>query len=339
MGCIGLLLSLKGGYAGKAIFLAIFARKNHEYFNAMKQATHSTPQKPFSGLSVALVTPFDDHNKIDFCSLELLLKRICGHVENIVLFGTSGESPTIHMEERHELLRFAKEKVKGQAKLILGLGSNDTTQLVQRLEQMDPDIVDGILSVVPYYNKPNATGIYRHFATVAQASPLPIIIYNIPSRTGVNLSIDTLLRLRDTYPKQIVGIKEASGATIPERVTAIKQQIDKDFTILSGDDQLNLQAMQAGADGAISVVANAFPELTQATLHISAPERAQKVDNALEALYKLLFCEGNPTGIKALLHALGILTHNTLRLPLVEASESLYHRLQEEATRLSALIP
>lgn len=300
----------------------------------MNQAAQTSNQKLFTGLSVALVTPFDDKEHIDLKSLEKLIEHIDKDADNLVLFGTTGESPTLSLEERRDMLRFVRERTHGRWRIILGLGSNDTHQLVHRVEDVDPDGIDGILSVVPYYSKPNERGIYKHFASVAEASPLPIVLYNIPSRTGVNLTVETLRRLRETYPEKIVAIKEASGSAIPERVAVLRDTMDSDFTILSGDDNLNLRAIKAGADGAVSVVANAFPRLSRATLQTEQGALAEQTDAELTTLYKLLFSEGNPTGIKALLHDMNLLAFNTLRLPLVSASEELYNQLKAESARL-----
>ncbi|KGN98103.1 hypothetical protein HQ36_04100 [Porphyromonas gingivicanis] len=290
----------------------------------------------FSGLGVALVTPFLQDGSLDFQSLETLVRHtIRGGVDFLVLFGTTGESPTVSIEERKEALYRVHKVTEGSVPIVLGVGGNDTRLLVERLHNLPNELLAGILSVTPYYNKPSQEGLYRHFALVAENTPLPVILYNIKGRTGVDLCPETVQRLRQDYPQKIVAIKEASGSL--ERVVELIQSNDEDFTILSGDDGLTHEFMRAGAKGAISVVANIYPQWAKSIIADYTSPEAQYRDLALAQCYQQLFAEGNPSGIKSWLHLMGYISTPTLRLPLVNVSDALCEEMKSSIQRLQTL--
>lgn len=287
------------------------------------------PYRQFTGAGVALVTPFLSNGQVDSESLIRLTNHIVrGGVDFVVLLGTTGESPTVNHAERLLLLDVVRRTIDGRCPLVVGIGSNNTTDLCQRVCDPIYDDVDAILSVAPYYNKPTQEGLYLHFMALAEASKKPIILYNIPSRTGVDILPDTVQRLqRDS--DNIIGIKEASGRV--ERATDIRQRCGSDFLILSGDDHLTRDIVRAGGDGVISVLANAYPTVTHnlvEALFDEQIERADAIDKASEELYHLLFVEGNPVGTKGLLNAIDLIDTSYVRLPLCPATPELSHRLK-----------
>lgn len=269
------------------------------------------------GLGTALITPFKADKNVDFEALARLLDtQLTGAVDYIVVLGTTGEAATMTEREREEVRTFIRRYVNGRIPLVLGVGGNCTAAVCESLRTIDLTGFEAILSVCPYYNKPNQEGLYQHFCAVAEASPVPVILYNVPGRTGVNLLPETVMRIWEAHPNKIVGIKEASG-----NIEQIKHLIDlaKDkLLVISGDDGIACDVMEAGGAGLISVASNAFPEDFCTIVH-------QK-DQALQAHYaemvRLLFAEGNPVGIKAVLAQKGII-ENYLRLPLVSASKDL----------------
>lgn len=282
------------------------------------------------GLGTALITPFKADGSVDYDALaQLLDTQLTGFVDYIVVLGTTGEAATMTAEEKREVREFIVKYVNGRIPLVLGVGGNNTQQVISDLHAMrDVLILDftAILSVCPYYNKPNQEGLFQHFCAVAEASPIPVILYNVPGRTGVNLLPETVLRIYEAHPDKIVGIKEASG-----NVEQIKHLIDlaKDkLLVISGDDGIACEIMEAGGAGLISVASNAFPEDFYDIVH--------KKDQAKQAQYdemvKLLFKEGNPVGIKAVLAQKGII-QNYLRLPLVPASETLNNEIKKEMAK------
>ena len=293
--------------------------------------------KELRGLGTALITPFKADKSVDYEALARLLDtQLTGSVDYIVVLGTTGEAATMTTEEKREVREFIVQYTKqhplpnGQnIPLVLGVGGNNTQQVISDLRAMrDVLILDftAILSVCPYYNKPNQGGLYQHFCAVAEASPIPVILYNVPGRTGVNLLPETVMRIYEAHPDKIAGIKEASG-----NVEQIKHLIDlaKDkLLVISGDDGIACEIMEAGGAGLISVASNAFPEDFYDIVH--------KKDQAKQAQYdkmiKLLFKEGNPVGIKAVLAQKGII-QNYLRLPLVPASKDLQEEIQKEMAK------
>lgn len=279
------------------------------------------------GLGTALITPFDANGKVDYEALERLLEtQLKGFVDYIVVLGTTGEAATMTEDEKHEVRTFIREYVHGRLPLVLGVGGNCTAAVCESLRTIDLSGFTAILSVCPYYNKPNQEGLYQHFCKVAEASPIPVILYNVPGRTGVNLLPETVIRIYKAHPDKIIGIKEASGNV--EQIKDLicrksKVESQKQFLVISGDDGIACELMEAGAAGLISVASNAFPEDFWHIVHDK--------DHALQAKYeemvRLLFAEGNPVGIKAVLTQKGII-QNYLRLPLVPASEELKERIK-----------
>ena len=279
------------------------------------------------GLGTALVTPFTEEGKIDFQSLNTLLEhQIKGGTDYLVILGTTSEVPTLTHSEQDEIIAHVVKQVAGRIPLVLGVGGNSTAAVVERLHELKETLAThfaGILSVTPYYNRPQQEGLYLHFCAVAEASPVPVILYNVPKRTGVNMLPDTVMRIHKAYPDKIMGIKEASGNVeqIKQLIALSKQQAttaEDALLVISGDDGIVCEIMKAGGAGLISVASNAFPNDFNRIVH--------NQDEALQAQYdemvKLLFAEGNPVGIKAVLAQKGIIT-NHLRLPLVPASEEL----------------
>jgi 4-hydroxy-tetrahydrodipicolinate synthase len=284
------------------------------------------------GLGTALITPFKADGSVDYDALaQLLDTQLTGFVDYIVVLGTTGEAATMTAEEKREVRTFIRKYVNGRIPLVLGVGGNNTQQVISDLHAMrDVLILDftAILSVCPYYNKPNQEGLFQHFCAVAEASPIPVILYNVPGRTGVNLLPETVMRIYEAQPDKIVGIKEASGNA--EQIKHLIELAKDKLLVISGDDGIACEIMEAGGAGLISVASNAFPEDFYDIVH--------KKDQAKQAQYdemvKLLFKEGNPVGIKAVLAQKGII-HNYLRLPLVPASEELQAQIKTLLSSLS----
>lgn len=294
---------------------------------------------PLYGLGTALITPFKDDKSIDFEALARLLDtQLTGNIDYLVVLGTTGESVTLTAEERYQVRQYIITYTKKWAAthhtnpipLVLGVGGNNTAQVISDLNAIKHEsILDftAILSVCPYYNKPNQEGLFQHFCAIAEASPIPIILYNVPGRTGVNLLPETVMRIYNAHPNKIIGIKEASGniEQIKRLIALSKQQETKTkdtLLVISGDDGIACEIMKAGGAGLISVASNAFPDDFRRIVH--------EQDEALQAQYdemvKLLFAEGNPVGIKAVLTQKEII-QNYLRLPLVPASKELTNNI------------
>ena len=288
----------------------------------------------FKGSGVALVTPFQTDGSIDFNALKKLVSlQINGGTDFLVVQGTTGESPTLSQDEKRAVLETVLEVNNGQLPIVYGIGGNNTAGLAG-LFQLLPKGVDGILSVSPYYNKPIQQGIVAHFKQVASYTDLPIILYNVPGRTGSNMSVETTLELAEIA--NVVAVKEASGNM--EQIMDVIRQRKPDFGVLSGDDNLTMPLIAAGADGVISVVANAFPERFSQMVHASMEgqlERAKAAHYDLFSVTKMFFEEGNPGGVKVALAARGLM-QETMRLPLYPVSEGLRKRIQAETTRLLA---
>lgn len=284
------------------------------------------------GLGTALVTPFDANGKVDYEALARLLDtQLSGHVDYLVVLGTTGEAATMTADEKREVRTFIRKYVNGRLPLVLGVGGNNTAAVCESLRAIDLSGFAAILSVCPYYNKPNQEGLFQHFCAIAKASPIPVILYNVPGRTGVNLLPETVMRIYNAHPDKIVAIKEASGnlEQIKDLINLTANASERSYSdsgltgeagllVISGDDALACEVMQAGGAGLISVASNAFPEDFWDIVH--------KKDQAKQAQYaeiiRLLFAEGNPVGIKAVLAQKGII-QNHLRLPLVPASKEL----------------
>ena len=288
--------------------------------------------KTFKGSGVALVTPFHTDGSIDFAALKALVTlQIQGGTDFLVVQGTTGESPTLSQEEKRLVLDTVLEVNNGQLPVVYGVGGNNTLALEPLLKNI-PSGVDGILSVSPYYNKPIQKGIVAHFKMVASFTDLPIILYNVPGRTGSNMSIETTLELAEL--PNVIAVKEASGNM--EQIMDIIRQRKPGFGVLSGDDNLTMPLIASGADGVISVVANAFPERFSQMVHASMSkdlELAKQAHYDLFSVTKMFFEEGNPGGVKVALAARGLM-QETMRLPLYPVSEGLRSRIQAETARI-----
>lgn len=276
------------------------------------------------GMGVALATPFTPDYSIDFNALEALVERqIAGGAAYLAVLATTSEAATLTASERARVARFVAERVAGRVPLILGMSNNCTAQLVAHLAEVDLTGYSGVLSVVPFYNKPSQEGIYRHFKALAEASPLPVVLYNVPSRTGRNMEAATTLRLAREFPGQVVGIKEAAGSL--EQVSEIVRNAPEGFQVVSGDDSLTRRMIALGAVGVISVVGNALPayfsRMVESALANPDSIEAKKIDASLQELDKALFAECNPSGLKCLLHQLGM-AEDVVRLPLVPVGDS-----------------
>lgn len=291
------------------------------------------------GTGVALVTPFKRDFSVDYDALGRLVEhQISGGIDYLVVLATTSEAVTLSCPERREIATFVVRKAAGRVPLVMGMSNNCTAELVRHIPEVDFTGYSAILSVVPYYNKPSQEGIYRHFKAIAEVSPLPLVLYNVPSRTGKNMEADTTLRLAHEFRGQIAGIKEASGNL--EQIAEILKRKPDDFQVVSGDDALTRRMIGMGAVGVISVVANALPRLFSSMVHMTldnpASMEAERIDRAMQPLDKALFAEGNPSGIKCLLNHLG-LAEDVLRLPLVEVSASVRRAIVDAADALEKL--
>ena len=285
------------------------------------------------GNGVAIVTPFTEEGKIDWDSLETLLDHVLkGGVDFIVVLGTTGESPTLTKQEKDELFDFVERWVAGRVPLVAGIGGNNTLAVAEQIVGFKNKGYDAILSVTPYYNKPSQKGLIEHYTYLADRSPLPIILYNVPGRTGVNMQAETVKRLAEH--KNIVGIKEASGNI--EQVMELKRVLPEDFLIFSGDDILNLPYTMLGIDGYISVLSNVVPNAVSKIFRLvneGKLNEASQIHYDLMPLVRLLFAEGNPAGVKCALSHMGIIK-NVLRLPLVPVSDKLSDAIKQELVLL-----
>ncbi len=281
----------------------------------------------FTGTGVALVTPFRKLETIDFSKLESLIEHIIeSGVDYIVALGTTSEAATMTESERSALQDFIVETTNGRVPIMLGLGGNNTQSVIDSLGRTNFEGISGILSVAPYYNKPNQRGIAQHFKQIADASPVPVIIYNVPGRTGINIAASTTIQLAQECPN-IIGIKEASGNIA--QVMEIIAHKPEHFKVISGDDALTYPMIALGASGVISVAANAFPAEMSQMVKLALKgdwKKALPIHYKLLPLMNAMFEEGNPTGVKALLEIEGHISNN-LRLPLVKASKPLYNKL------------
>ena len=270
--------------------------------------------KIFSGLFTALITPFTEEGEIDWDALYRLIERqIEGGVDGLVIMGTTGESPTLSEKEHIEVISKAVEKANGRTTIIAGTGSNCTREAITYSLAAEKAGADGLLIVSPYYNKPTQEGLFQHFSAIADATSLPIVLYNIAGRTGVNIETSTILRLVEAYPDSIVGVKDASGNL--EQVRDVIARTPDSFCVLSGNDDQNCDIMEMGGDGAVSVLSNVFPEVTGEIIRTKNRRLAERY----ASFTKLLFCETNPIPVKAVLAEMG-LCHNVLRLPLTPLS-------------------
>ena len=288
--------------------------------------------KKLYGTGVALVTPFDENEKVDFRGLKKLLSHTAKGVDYYVVMGTTGESATLNKVEKEKVLAFVKENNPKKLPIVYGIGGNNTHEVIETINGSDLSGVDALLSVSPYYNKPSQEGIYRHFKAIADKSPVPIILYNVPGRTASNLTAETTLRLAK-HPK-IIGIKEASGNL--EQCMKIAKEKPKDFMLISGDDMLAVPLYAIGAGGVISVLANAFPVIFKKIKKYSVEGKFPKAATEQFRLLEIngpMYEEGNPVGVKHVLKLMNICS-GEVRLPLVSASASLQKKIEKLFTIL-----
>lgn len=274
-------------------------------------------QNIFKGLGIALITPFMNDGSVDYFALKRLVEyQLDNHADFICILATTGETPCLTAEEKATIIKLVKETVKGRVPIVMGCGGNNTAALVEEIKNTDWTGIDGILSVCPYYNKPSQEGLYQHFKAVSKASKLPVILYNVPGRTGINLKAETTVRLANDCDN-IVAIKEAGGNL--EQVDEIIKNMPEGFDVISGDDALTFPMIASGAAGVISVIGNALPKEFSRMIRLEFNgeyEAARKIHHAFTELYSLLFVDGNPAGVKAILSEMGMI-NNVLRLPLV----------------------
>lgn len=287
----------------------------------------------FHGVGVALVTPFREDSSIDWDGLERMIRHVTdGGVDYLVIQGTTGESATISQEEKAAVLQFVKEHNPGKLPVVYGVGGNVTAKVVEEIKKTDFSGVDAILSVCPYYNKPGKRGVIAHYTAIADASPVPVIMYNIPGRTGINMASSTVIELAQ-HPN-IIGVKEAS--CIIEQCMEIFRDKPEDFLLISGDDVQAVPIISIGGVGVMSVIANAFPKQFSAVVHAALKgdfATARKGLGSFLDIDPLLYEEGNPVGVKGILDTLGIISSD-VRLPLMKASDELrekqVHVLQKD---------
>lgn len=281
------------------------------------------------GMGVALITPFRPDKSIDFDALARLLEyQIKNGVDYLVVLGTTAETPALTAEERLVVRDFVARRVAGRVPLVLGCGGNCTAAVIEELSRVPVDDYCAVLSVVPYYNKPSQEGIYQHYAAIAKASPLPVVLYNVPGRTGVNMTAETTLRLAREFPDTIIAIKEASG-NITQMDDIIKHKPD-DFMVISGDDGITFPLITLGAVGVISVIGNAFPKEFAKMVRLALAgdyDSARTIHHRFTELFSLLFVDGNPAGVKSALNAMGFID-NELRLPLVPTRITTYEKIR-----------
>lgn len=283
---------------------------------------------PLSGVGAAMITPFTPDGRIDYEALARMIDYVIeGGVDYIVALGTTAETPTLYMPERAVIALFIANHIARRVPLVMGVGGNSTSEVLDQLREFDLRGADAILSVTPYYNKPSQEGLYQHFRTVSEHSPLPVILYNIPGRSGVNMTAETTLRIaRDL--KNVIGIKEASG-DIGQMQHILDRRPDG-FLVLSGDDGMAIELIRRGGDGVISVAADAFPRRFTACIEAARRgdfARAEELYEPLDEAVRALFAEGNPTGVKCALATMGLIG-GTMRLPLVSGTPVLENRFR-----------
>ena len=285
-------------------------------------------REQLKGTGVAIVTPFNENETVDFEALGKLIDYIIGNgVEYVVTLGTTGETPTLDKQEKLDIINFTFEKINGRVPVVVGIGGNNTKEVIEQVQTYPLQKAVAVLSACPYYSKPSQEGIYQHYKLIAEASPKPIILYNVPGRTGRNMEATTTLRLAHEVAN-IVGIKEA-GNNISQCIQILKDRPEK-FLVVSGDDDLVLPELACGIDGVISVIANCYPkqfsDMVRAGLKFDFAT-AKKLNDPLLEVYNLLFTENNPAGVKAFLHQMGLIK-NIVRLPVTPLSEGIYQRVK-----------
>lgn len=283
----------------------------------------------FKGLGIALVTPFTASGEVDYKAIQRLVEyQIQNGADFLCILATTGETPCLSAEEKNNIKKLVIETNRGRLPILMGCGGNNTRAVVEELKTSDWTGIDGVLSVCPFYNKPSQEGLYQHFKAIAEASPLPVVLYNVPGRTGINMKSETTVRLaRDC--ENIVAIKEASGSL--EQVDEIIKNKPERFDVISGDDALTFSMVASGAAGSISVIGNALPKEVSRMIRLEFRgeyESARTIHHRFTELYSLLFVDGNPAGVKALLHEMGFI-ENVLRLPLVPTRITTLQKMTE----------
>ena len=283
----------------------------------------------FKGLGVALVTPFTTEGEVDYKALKRLVEYLIQNgADFLCILATTGETPCLSTDEKNKIKQLVIDVNRGRVPILIGCGGNNTRAVVEELKTTDWTGIDGILSVCPYYNKPSQEGLYQHFKAIAEASPLPVVLYNVPGRTGINMKSETTVRLANDC-ENIVAIKEASGSL--EQVDEIIKNKPDRFDVISGDDALTFSMVASGAAGSISVIGNALPREVSRMIRLEFKgeyEGARTIHHRFTALYSLLFVDGNPAGVKALLHEMGFI-ENVLRLPLVPTRITTLQKMTE----------
>lgn len=283
----------------------------------------------FKGLGIALVTPFTASGEVDYKAIQRLVEyQIQNGADFLCILATTGETPCLSAEEKNNIKKLVIETNRGRLPILMGCGGNNTRAVVEELKTSDWTGIDGVLSVCPFYNKPSQEGLYQHFKAIAEASPLPVVLYNVPGRTGINMKSDTTVRLASDCDN-IVAIKEASGSL--EQVDEIIKNKPERFDVISGDDALTFSMVASGAAGSISVIGNALPKEVSRMIRLEFRgeyESARTIHHRFTELYSLLFVDGNPAGVKALLHEMGFI-ENVLRLPLVPTRITTLQKMTE----------
>ena len=283
----------------------------------------------FKGLGVALVTPFTIEGEVDYKALKRLVEYLIQNgADFLCILATTGETPCLSSDEKNQIKQLVIDVNRGRVPILIGCGGNNTRAVVEELKTADWTGIDGILSVCPYYNKPSQEGLYQHFKAIAEASPLPVVLYNVPGRTGINMKSETTVRLANDC-ENIVAIKEASGSL--EQVDEIIKNKPERFDVISGDDALTFSMVASGAAGSISVIGNALPREVSRMIRLEFKgeyEGARTIHHRFTELYSLLFVDGNPAGVKALLHEMGFI-ENVLRLPLVPTRITTLQKMTE----------
>ena len=283
----------------------------------------------FKGLGVALVTPFTTEGEVDYKALKRLVEYLIQKgADFLCILATTGETPCLSTDEKNKIKQLVIDVNRGRVPILIGCGGNNTRAVVEELKTTDWTGIDGILSVCPYYNKPSQEGLYQHFKAIAEASPLPVVLYNVPGRTGINMKSETTVRLANDC-ENIVAIKEASGSL--EQVDEIIKNKPDRFDVISGDDALTFSMVASGAAGSISVIGNALPREVSRMIRLEFKgeyEGARTIHHRFTELYSLLFVDGNPAGVKALLHEMGFI-ENVLRLPLVPTRITTLQKMTE----------
>ena len=288
-----------------------------------------------NGMGVALITPFKEDESVDYEGLIRMVDYLVANkTDYIVALGTTAETPCLFDEEKKEITRIIVERVKGRIPIVLGIGGNCTRKILSHIERLDLKGVSALLSVVPYYNKPSQEGIYQHYKTIAKEAPLPVVIYNVPGRTGMNMTAETTIRIARDF-ENIIAVKEASG-NLAQIGEIIKNRPDG-FEVISGDDSLTLPIISVGGIGVISVIGNVIPKYFSRMVQLALEgdfKNARLLNELLSEIYELLFVDGSPAGAKSMLNLMGFI-ENKLRLPLVPARSATFEKIRNALNKLN----